>query len=58
MSGPEQRGEHFVTSHAVRGILINSYQSVFLLSTKDAHNPDFIESWVVPGGSALVPSPL
>ncbi|MGG5413066.1 hypothetical protein [Edwardsiella tarda] len=58
MSGPEQRGEHFVTRHAVRVILINSNQSVLLLSTKDAHNPDFIESWVVPGGSALVPSPL
>ncbi|AIJ10037.1 MULTISPECIES: NUDIX hydrolase [Edwardsiella] len=52
MSDTVRRGERFVTRHAVRVILIDSNQSVLLLSTKDASNPDFIESWEVPGGGA------
>ena len=44
--------ERIVTRCAVRVVLLDSSNSILLLSTRDASNPDFIESWEVPGGGA------
>lgn len=39
--------------HAVRVILIDKTRSILLLSTRDVSNPNFINSWELPGGGIL-----
>ncbi|CAI0793015.1 NUDIX hydrolase [Serratia quinivorans] len=39
-----------IERHAVRAVLIDDSGSILLLSTRDASNPDFIDSWELPGG--------
>jgi 8-oxo-dGTP pyrophosphatase MutT (NUDIX family) len=39
-----------IERHSIRVLLLDAAQSVLLLSTRDASNPDFGSSWELPGG--------
>lgn len=51
LSSPDS--EDRVIRDAVRVLVVDQRGAVLLLSTRDASNPDFTESWEIPGGGIV-----